>query len=219
MMADCGAHGYTAPPGGQRALGRAQSPVSPRGQAVTRTRQFRQSRPPHRQMHPTGYESGSSSYRIHTQWARAVQRGGVLSVMPISRSSDWTQMTTSTRRVLPPGRAGARNDQRRAACADIYRPSSALLVPGWRPVGHRPASARGDEDAVDQATEPGVEPGDVVGMHDRQALRAPWPGCGCFSELARRHRTEPCHRGSSAASGRPATRTALLVPWHRHPAA
>jgi hypothetical protein len=72
-------------------------------------------------------------------------------------------------RAFPPGRADAFDDQQRAVSRDLDRTLTLALVPPGRAVGHRPPGTRRDEDAADQQVgpaEPGVPPGDVVGMHD-----------------------------------------------------
>ena len=56
--------------------------------------------PPDRPDAPTGYESGSSSYRIHTQWARAAQRVGICGPASCTVTSSCGSARRSSRRQL-----------------------------------------------------------------------------------------------------------------------
>jgi len=92
----------------------------------------------------------------------------------VSRSSAWTQMTASVRCALSRRAAPAPlDDQQRAAGWYLDRARAPTFVPPGRAVGHRPPRTRGGEDAADQQVgpaEPGVPPGNVVGMHHGRSL-------------------------------------------------
>ena len=73
---------------------------------------------------------------------------------------------------FPAGGPDALDDQQRAARRDLDRPRALALVPRGRPERHRPPGPRWLQDAADQQVgpaEPGMPPGDVIGVHDRRS--------------------------------------------------
>jgi hypothetical protein len=97
------------------------------------------------------------------------------------------------------GRPDALDDEQGAASRDLDRPRALALVPLGRAEGHRLPGARWKQDTVSQQVgppEPGVPPGDVVGMHDsRSRYDVPQPSrqCGLAAGAApvhgKHHRT------------------------------